>query len=238
MTKSPTILAFDTSGPHCAAALMIDGAIVASRHEDMQRGQAERLFPMLDEVMQDTGAVWDEIDAIGVGIGPGNFTGTRIAVSAARGLGLAQNVPAIGVSTFEIYFEIAKSPAGKVAVCVPGPRESAYFQVFANGEAEGSPLFEPAIVPNCPPWSHPPDTVVGPNHKGLGYSITDSFGMAGMLTVPIPILDSLEKERATAIASATQHKFLAGQTMGRPSPLYIRPADAAPRKDAAIAIFP
>ncbi len=60
------------------------GRTVASRHEEMKRGQAERLFPMLEEVLREGGVVWGELDAIGVGVGPGNFTGIRIAVSAAR----------------------------------------------------------------------------------------------------------------------------------------------------------
>ena len=96
----PTILAFDTSGPHCAAALLLGGKIVAARFEEMPRGQAERLFPMLDEVMGEVGAVWEELDAIGVGIGPGNFTGIRIAVSAARGLALSLEKPAVSASLF------------------------------------------------------------------------------------------------------------------------------------------
>ncbi|MEM9972140.1 MAG: tRNA (adenosine(37)-N6)-threonylcarbamoyltransferase complex dimerization subunit type 1 TsaB, partial [Pseudomonadota bacterium] len=77
------------------------GEIVASRHEDMAKGQAERLIPMLEEVLADVGAAWEELDAIGVGVGPGNFTGVRIAVSAARGLAMGLGVPAVGVTAFE-----------------------------------------------------------------------------------------------------------------------------------------
>ncbi|MEO1027236.1 MAG: tRNA (adenosine(37)-N6)-threonylcarbamoyltransferase complex dimerization subunit type 1 TsaB, partial [Pseudomonadota bacterium] len=77
------------------------GRIVAERYEEMKKGQAERLFPMLEAVLGEVGAVWEELDAIGVGTGPGNFTGIRIAVSAARGLSLSLDVPAVGVSGFE-----------------------------------------------------------------------------------------------------------------------------------------
>ena len=70
MKRSSRILAFDTSGAHCAAALLIGDQIVADRHEGMARGQAERLFPMIEEIMAEEGAVWDELDAIGVGVGP------------------------------------------------------------------------------------------------------------------------------------------------------------------------
>ncbi|WP_424944098.1 tRNA (adenosine(37)-N6)-threonylcarbamoyltransferase complex dimerization subunit type 1 TsaB [Aliiroseovarius crassostreae] len=101
MRPDPTILAFDTSAAHCVAALLRGGQIVAQRHEDMAKGQAERLLPLLEEVLADGDAAWSDLDAIGVGVGPGNFTGIRISVSAARGLALSLGKPAIGISRLE-----------------------------------------------------------------------------------------------------------------------------------------
>lgn len=105
-----TLLAFDTSAAHVAAVLLRDGAIVAAAREDMAKGQAERLMPLLEEVLAKAGAHWSDLDAIAVGIGPGNFTGIRIAVSAARGLALALGKPAIGVSTLEAQAETTPRP--------------------------------------------------------------------------------------------------------------------------------
>ena len=99
--SDPTILTFDTSAAHCAAALLVGDRIVASAAEDMVKGQAERLMPMLLEVLAEASLDWPDIDAIGVGVGPGNFTGIRIAVSAARGLALARGVPAYGIPGME-----------------------------------------------------------------------------------------------------------------------------------------
>ena len=101
MKPEPLILAFDTSVAHCAAALLSGDAILAERVEPMQKGQAERLFPLLEEVLNKGGVAWSDLTAIGVGIGPGNFTGIRISVSAARGLTLSLGIPAVGVSSFE-----------------------------------------------------------------------------------------------------------------------------------------
>lgn len=67
----------------------------------MAKGQAERLFPLLEEVLAEAGLSWSDLDAIGVGIGPGNFTGVRISVAAARGLSLSLGIPAAGVSATE-----------------------------------------------------------------------------------------------------------------------------------------
>ena len=101
MKPDALILAFDTSVAHCAAALLLGDTVLAGRVEPMQKGQAERLFPLLEEVLSEGGAVWSDLTAIGVGIGPGNFTGIRISVSAARGLALSLGIPAVGVSSFE-----------------------------------------------------------------------------------------------------------------------------------------
>ena len=83
------------------AALLAGDRVVACHHEEMKKGQAERLMPMLSEVLADAGVDWGALDAIGVGVGPGNFTGIRISVSAARGLAMSLGVPAVGVSAFE-----------------------------------------------------------------------------------------------------------------------------------------
>ncbi|MFS4582095.1 tRNA (adenosine(37)-N6)-threonylcarbamoyltransferase complex dimerization subunit type 1 TsaB [Phaeobacter sp. C3_T13_0] len=120
MPSNALILGFDTSAAHCAAALLWGDQILASACETMARGQAERLISLLEEVLADGGASWSDLDALGVGIGPGNFTGIRIAVSAARGLALGLDIPAIGVNGFE-----ARKKTGTLAA-VPAPREQAY----------------------------------------------------------------------------------------------------------------
>ncbi|GKY89372.1 tRNA (adenosine(37)-N6)-threonylcarbamoyltransferase complex dimerization subunit type 1 TsaB [Sinisalibacter aestuarii] len=110
MPPEPVILAFDTSAAHCAAALLAGGEVVAERREDMARGQAERLMPLLEELLAEAKTGWADLDAVAVGIGPGNFTGIRIAVSAARGLALGLGKPAVGVSTLEAQAEGVARP--------------------------------------------------------------------------------------------------------------------------------
>ncbi|MCJ8138676.1 tRNA (adenosine(37)-N6)-threonylcarbamoyltransferase complex dimerization subunit type 1 TsaB [Falsirhodobacter halotolerans] len=101
MRPDATILAFDTSAAHCAAALLSGETVLAQREEPMAKGQAERLIPLLEEVLADAALTWRDLDALAVGTGPGNFTGVRIAVSAARGLALGLGIPAIGVTTLD-----------------------------------------------------------------------------------------------------------------------------------------
>ena len=94
-------LGFDTSAAHCAAALVLDGKVLAQRAEGMAKGQAEALMPLLEGLLAEAGIGWRDLGVIGVGVGPGSFTGTRIAVAAARGLALGLGVPAVGVGTLE-----------------------------------------------------------------------------------------------------------------------------------------
>ncbi|WP_375261195.1 tRNA (adenosine(37)-N6)-threonylcarbamoyltransferase complex dimerization subunit type 1 TsaB [Palleronia sp.] len=131
-----TILAFDTSAAHCAAALLSGGQIVAEAFEEMPRGQAERLMPMVAELLERAGVAVADVDAIGVGTGPGNFTGIRVAVAAARGMGLGAGVPAIGISGFDL---LAEGVEGRALVQIPAPRGASYLQWVEDGVPQGAP---------------------------------------------------------------------------------------------------
>ena len=119
------VLAFDTSAGHCAAALCKDGVVLEERGENMTRGQAERIMCLLEDVLSSQGVDWSQLDAIGVGIGPGNFTGIRISVSAARGLALGLRVPAIGVNRFDV---IEANANGIGVPCVPATQDNVYIR--------------------------------------------------------------------------------------------------------------
>ncbi len=66
------VLAFDTSAAHCAAALLCGDRVLVERCETMSKGQAERLFPLLQEILTEAGLTWRDLDVIGVGVGPGS----------------------------------------------------------------------------------------------------------------------------------------------------------------------
>lgn len=132
MSDSPLILAFDTSAQYCAAALTRGAGLIDKRAEDMSRGQAERLMPMIEAMLADHSLGWTDLDAIGVGIGPGNFTGIRISVSAARGLALGLDIPAYGVSGFEAQ-DTACDQTG--LAWIAAPREQVYLRDISGETA-------------------------------------------------------------------------------------------------------
>jgi tRNA threonylcarbamoyladenosine biosynthesis protein TsaB len=144
----PVVLAFDTSAAHCAAALLRGDKVLAARHEDMSKGQAERLFPMLEDLLAKTGLIWTDLDLIGVGTGPGNFTGIRVAVAAARGLSLSLNIPAIGVGITEALAHGLPRPC---RIVVPSRRDQVIWQDFgADGDRDGYPGPQQSTIDSLP----------------------------------------------------------------------------------------
>ena len=135
MRHDVKLIAFDTSAAHCAAALLL-GDQVFARVDPMTKGQAEHLMPLLNDLLSAHGIDWPVLDGIGVGTGPGNFTGIRIGVSAARGLALGLNRPAIGVDGFEARAFGIDRP---VKIEIPAPRAQAYVQHFGIGGPETQP---------------------------------------------------------------------------------------------------
>ncbi len=134
--NDPLILAFDTSAAQCAVALVCGTETLGQAVEDMTKGQAERLIPMVEEVLNAAGKSWKDLELIGVGVGPGNFTGVRISVAAARGLALSLSIPAIGVSVFEA---LAYGTKGNKRVSLDGRRDMVFWQDFRDGAAVNEP---------------------------------------------------------------------------------------------------
>src|SRR4051812_13794195 len=101
------VLAIDTAGPDCAVALArsdADGVQVLARvSENIVRGHAERLMPIVESVLRQASRSFRDLDRVAVTVGPGSFTGVRVGIAAARGLALALGIPAVGVGTLDAF---------------------------------------------------------------------------------------------------------------------------------------
>lgn len=91
------ILALDTATEACSAVLCMDGQF-CERYEVLGRGHAERLLPMVQEVLAEGGVALSALDAIAFGRGPGGFTGLRIAAGVTQGLAFGAGLPVVPVS--------------------------------------------------------------------------------------------------------------------------------------------
>ncbi len=127
------ILALDTAQGACSVAVWKDGEVLARRFERMRVGHAEQLVPMAMEAMATAGLEMTELDRLACTIGPGTFTGTRVALSAARGMALALKAPLVGVTTLEaVACGIAQAPDSVRATCFDAKRGELYCQVFGG----------------------------------------------------------------------------------------------------------
>lgn len=125
------LLAFDTSSASCTAALFDgDGECLATRDEQIGRGHAERLVPMIDELLDGRAP-----GHILVGVGPGSFTGIRVAIAAAHGLAIGWNAELAGMSSLALLAAGAER-AGEVAVAVSGGHGELFVQQFEGMTSE------------------------------------------------------------------------------------------------------
>src|SRR5258707_15798032 len=142
------VLAIDTALEACSAA-MLDTAhadVAAYESLPMARGHAEALIPLIARVMHRAGLTFAELDRIAVTTGPGSFTGLRVGISAARGIGLAAAKPVVGLSTLAAYAApfIAADDTLPVVAAVDARHSHIYLQVFGPG---GRTLLAPRLGP-------------------------------------------------------------------------------------------
>lgn len=129
------ILAIETATEGCSVALFEDGVLLATRHEVLGRGHAERLVPLIAELPGKGRA-----EEIRVSLGPGSFTGTRIGIAAARALGVAWGAQVRGYPTLSLVAAMARLSAGNqtVRVAMTGGHGEFFVQDFAaDGAASG-----------------------------------------------------------------------------------------------------
>jgi len=211
------VLGFDCAGGGCAAAIVHGGRVIAFREEEMSRGQAERLMPMIEGLLAGAATGWRDLRAIGVGTGPGNFTGLRIAVAAARGLALSLGVPAMGVSAFRALAHGLPRPV-LIGVSAPGGQ---IHVALVSESGESAPALADPSAPPSPPA-----------RRGV-LCVGDGAGrlaeaLAGRVAQPLhPVAG------AVALIAAAE----AAPGLPRPAPVYVRAAAAAPPVDPPPAIL-
>ena len=158
------ILSLDTALAACSVAVTRDGRVLAAASEPMLRGHQERLAPMVQEVIAAAGLAFPQLDRVGVTVGPGSFTGLRVGLAFAKGLGLALGKPCIGVGTLEALAASEPGP-GLAAAVIDARRGQVYLQAFEGGAAVMAPdalPVETAAARLAELWRGGPLRLVGP----------------------------------------------------------------------------
>jgi len=142
------ILAIDTALDACTAGVLDTnaGRLIAQESQAMKRGHAEALMPLLARVMKASGVPFVALDRIAVTTGPGSFTGLRVGLSAARGIGLAANKPVVGLTTLSAYAApvVSRNAKPPVISAIDARHDQVYFQVVSGN---GSSLVRPRVGP-------------------------------------------------------------------------------------------
>lgn len=142
------ILAIDTALDACAAAVLDTdaGKLIAQESLPMKRGHAEALMPLIARVMKASGIAFAALDRIAVTTGPGSFTGLRVGLSAARGIGLAAGKPVVGLTTLTAYAApvVGQESQHPVISAIDARHDHVYFQVVSG---DGGSLVRPRVAP-------------------------------------------------------------------------------------------
>lgn len=193
----------------------------------MARGQAEALFPLIEAQLAECRWTWDDVNVIGVAVGPGNFTGIRIGVSAARGLGLALGIPVFAINQFELAYGSNSIPSGTL-ISVPAPRGMSFVQ--------GTTFDGALVTPNgrlIDPAAPPEDLQLSGGMKVHGHRATEIAAHFDAVSV-----DESYTPDPACMAEIAGSKYLeATEFPPRPAPQYVKSPDAAPARDPGPAIL-
>lgn len=197
----------------------------------MATGHAERLMPMIQEVMGEAGLAFSALDRIAVTVGPGTFTGTRISVSAARALALATGAALVPVSSLRLMAmspHIVSGPARRIAIATDARRSEVYVEVFDRHSMRT--LIAPSVVPlsdAAAALGPAPVAIAGSGAQSLADALR-AAGIEAEAIAPDLLPDAIDMlfEAMTMPCADTV------------SPLYLRPPDAKPPAPSAFAPSP
>jgi tRNA threonylcarbamoyl adenosine modification protein YeaZ len=161
LSMSRLVLTIDTSTPAVTAGVVADGQVLAERVTVDARAHAERITPNVLAAIADAGRSMADLNAVGVGCGPGPFTGLRVGMATAAAYGHALGLPVHGVCSLDA---IGGQTTGEVLVVTDARRREVYWARYRDGvRVDGPEVNAPADVdPGPAQW------VAGsPDHAAL-----------------------------------------------------------------------
>lgn len=205
------ILAIDSAHNACSSAYFDGNNIVSEIVREMERGQAECLIPMIQNVLKQAQVDFNDIDAVAVTTGPGSFTGVRVGLAAADGIALAAGLPMIGVSVPEVLaWKIYQynPKLEKVCLILETKRDDFYVQCYIQGKCAGEPSAKTVeeIKSFCPEY-----TFAGNGIQRLSEEIKTPFNVC-----------PVEMPTAADVALVAAHKKPKNEF---PAALYLREAE-------------
>ena len=210
------VLVIDTALGACTVGVFDDNRRLAATSELMSKGHSERIGGIVRDVVAEAGPAlggFEALDRIGVTVGPGSFTGLRVGLAFALGLGGALDIPVVGISTLAALARSADGGAGPTAALIDARRGQAYVQTFRDGHAE--------IAPEAMALD---DMRALLRRNGVDWRLS---GSSAALVDPEAVVpdDHMMNPTVEALAALT---LAADPDTAPPTPLYLRAPDATP----------
>lgn len=222
------VLAIDTALEACSAAVLDteQTAVLVSHTQAMTREHAEALMPLIAAVMKEAALEFSSLDRIAVTTGPGSFTGLRVGIAAARGIGLAAGKPVVGLSTLAALAApyIAADDGGAVAAAIDARHEHVYLQVFGPNDRVSVP-------PRITNIARAAQITSSCSARLVGSGATMIAAAWPKDTQEPPFVD---ERRAPDIEWIARLGAVAVEGQARPKPLYLRAPDAQPQGAAQL----
>lgn len=223
------VLAIDTALTACSVAVLNgeSDTIVAGDSVYMERGHAEALVPIVEQVMRDAGLDFPELDRIVATVGPGSFTGLRVGLSAARGFALAARRPVVGVTTLAALAApfLAMDDSLPVVSAIDARHDHVFLQMFGTG---GRTLIAPRVM--AAKDAARSVAIGAVRIVGSGAAQVAEMWPPGE-TSPVAV----EVMAAPDVAWVARLGAAADPSQAEPRPLYLKAPDAKPQDAARIA---
>lgn len=153
------ILGFETSTRRGSVAAVEDGLVLASAEHEVENAHAEQLIGLIERVLAEVGWTKSSLDRLGVGIGPGSFTGLRVGIALAQGIALGLQRPLAGVGSLRAMARGVPANESRLRVAVLDARRNELF--VAAYRADNSAALAPLAIPRATAQAELPGLLQG-----------------------------------------------------------------------------
>lgn len=211
------ILGIETTSRRGSVALLEGDSVVSRRLHESSSSHGEVMLPLVGELFAESGWPRTALDRIAVGTGPGSFTGIRVGIALAKGIGLGLDRPVFGIGSLRAMCRgVPRDLPGSRCAVLDGRRDELFVGVYG---IDGTELESPRIVPRT---SADPLAVLGGSSRVLVGEILE--GLPGLRAFRSELTD-LPHAVGVALAGAESSESSASA-----EPFYLRPVDAIPSK--------
>jgi tRNA threonylcarbamoyladenosine biosynthesis protein TsaB len=221
-----TLLALDTATEACSVALLHNGEVI-SHYDVIPRLHAQRLLPMIQQLLAEGGVSLNALDAIAFGRGPGAFTGVRIAIGVVQGLAFALERPVLPVSNLAVLAQrsLREASAQQVAAAIDARMDEVYWGCYRAEAGEMRLLGHEAVLP-------PEQTCLPAGAEGDWYGAGTGWGThAGRIAVATSGQDGALLPHALDLLSLARFAWARGEALpaDQAQPVYLRDQVATPK---------